>query len=86
LAAWVFSKAKELDYFEGHDHVSMEILKTIEDFIRGYEVEACPSSLWERAILQGYTVFRAVVKNKGGVIIGNRAERTLSYEPLKRDK
>ena len=44
LAAWVFSKAKDLDYFAGHDKISIDILKGIKDFVRGYEVEACPPS------------------------------------------
>ena len=79
LAAWVFSKAKELDYFEGQTQGSLEVLKTIEDFVRGYEVSRCPLKLWERAILSGYEVFRQVKLNNGGIIIGDRAMRTLSY-------
>ncbi len=85
LAAWVFSKAKELDYFEGHDKVSIDILKTIEDFVKGYEVAKCPAALWEKAILDGYKVFRQVVKRKSGIIIVNRDERTLTYRPLEEE-
>ncbi|MCA8834080.1 MAG: nucleoside triphosphate pyrophosphohydrolase family protein [Proteobacteria bacterium] len=82
LAAWVFSKAKELDYFDGHDKISIDILKTIKDFVKGYEVAQCPAALWEKAILDGYKVFRQVVKSKSGIIIVNRDERTLTYRPI----
>jgi len=82
LAAWVFSKAKDLDYFEGHTGVSYDLLKTIQEFVRGYEVEACPLRLWERCILSGYEVFRLTRENGGGIIIGNRQSRTLRYERL----
>lgn len=82
LAAWVFSKAKDLDYFEGHDKISIDILKGIKDFVRGYEVEACPASLWEKAILDGYAVFRKVRENRGGIVIGDRNKRTIAYRPL----
>ena len=58
LTAWLFSKAKELDFFEGHNRVSLGILKTVNEFVVGYEVSKCPLKLWERAILDGYTVFR----------------------------
>ena len=85
LAAWVFSKAKELDYFDGHNKVSIDILKTIQDFVKGYEVARCPAALWEKAILDGYSVFRQVKKNKGGYIIGNRKKRTLIYKPLEKE-
>ena len=82
LAAWVFSKAKQLDYFEGHDKVSIDLLKGIQDFVRGYEVDRCPASLWEKAILDGYAVFRKVRKHGGGIIVGDRDARTIAFEKL----
>ena len=83
LTALVFSKAKELNYFEGHDSISFDLLKTIQEFVRGYEVEDCPLWLWERCILRAYEVFRLVRKNNGGIIVGNRGNRTLRYEKLR---
>jgi len=82
LAAWVFSKAKELEYFDGHLKISIDMLKTIQDFVKGYEVSACPTALWEKAILEGYAVFREVMKHNGGIIVGNRDLRTIEYRPL----
>ena len=55
------------------------MLKTVEQFVQGYEVEQCPLSLWEKAILDGYEVFRQVVTNNGGTVIGDRATRSISY-------
>lgn len=82
LTAWLFSYAQGLDNFEGHDGVSFDVLKTIQKFVHGYEVERCPLKLWEEAILQGYAVFRKLKANNGGVVIGDRATRTISYRPL----
>lgn len=82
LTAWIFMRAKELNYFEGQKKVSFDILKTIEDFTSGYEVSLCPLKQWERAILDGYAVFRQIRDSKGGWVIGNRETRTISYEPL----
>lgn len=82
VAAWLFSKAKELDYFEGHSSVSLDILKHIQDFVRGYEVEQCPMNLWEKCIIDGYGVFRQARENKGGMIIGDRDKRTLYFQKL----
>ena len=82
LTAWLFSYSKDLDYFEGHNSISFDVLKTIQKFVRGYEVERCPLKLWEDAILQGYSVFRQVKENNGGVIIGDRYERKLIYRPI----
>jgi hypothetical protein len=83
LTTWIFSCAKELNYFEDHKNISFDLLKTVQQFVKGYEVEACPLSLWEIAILKGYDVFRQVKLNNGGIIIGDRAKRTIEYAPLK---
>ena len=84
ISAWVFSRAKEMDFFANQTRVSLDMLKTIQQFTKGYEVEDCPPKLWERAILDGFTVFRALKKHKGGWIVGDRDERTITFEPLER--
>jgi len=82
LSTWIFSRAKELNYFKGQKDISFDLLKTVQQFVAGYEVEACPLSLWEIAILRGYEVFRQVRSNNGGTIIADRASRTIEYKPL----
>ena len=79
LTAWIFSRAKQLNLFRGETTVSFDMLKTVQQFVRGYEVEACPLKLWEQAILQGYEVFRQVSENRGGIVIGNRETRSIAY-------
>ena len=83
LTAWIFSRAKELNFFEDQTQLSIDLLKTVQGFVRGYEVEECPLSLWQRAILHGYKVFRQLKENNGGVVIGNRETRTICYRCLK---
>ncbi len=82
LTAWLFSRAKELKFFENQNSVSFDLLKTVHQFVQGYEVETCPLNLWEDAILQGYAVFRQVHAHNGGLVIGNRSARTLTFQPL----
>lgn len=82
LTAWLFSYAQGLENFEGHNGVSFDVLKIVQKFVQGYEVERCPLKLWEDAILQGYAVFRKVKENNGGIVIGNRTNRSISYRPF----
>jgi hypothetical protein len=82
LTAWIFARAKELNFFAGQTGVSFDLLKTVQQFVSGYEVEACPLSLWEIAILRGYDVFRQVKQNNGGVIVCDRPTRSIEYKPL----
>lgn len=85
LTAWIFSCAKDLNFFEGQESLSFDLLKTVHQFVRGYEVEACPLKLWEYAILEGYKVFRRVRENNGGIVIGDRSTRTINYKPIAGD-
>ena len=85
LTAWIFSRAKQLNFFERQTGLSFDLLKTVEQFVGGYEVEQCPLNLWENAILRGYEVFRQVRDNNGGVIVGDRGARTIDYRFLAAD-
>ena len=82
LTAYIFARAKDLNYFKNQKSVSFDLLKTIGNFVRGYEVEDCPLKLWEKAILRGYDVFRQLRDNGGGIVVGNRENRTIEYESL----
>lgn len=82
LTAWIFSQAKALDFFEDPKiGVSFDMLKTIQQFVTGYEVEKCPLYLWEQAILEGYKVFRQVRKYNGGTIICDKVSRKVKFRP-----
>lgn len=82
LSAWIFNVAKENKYFEGRKSLTFDMLKNVAKTVKGFEVEACPLILWEEAILKGYEVFREVVKNNGGIVVGNRNSRTLIYKKI----
>jgi len=59
------------------------ILKQIQGMVRGYEVEKCKLWQWELAILKGFEIFRMLTKNRGGKVIVDMDQRSLSYEPIK---
>lgn len=82
LTAWVFSRAKEKDFFRNHTSLSFDMLKTVQQFIKGYEVEQCPLSLWEHFVLDGYQVFRQVREHNGGIVVGDRNARSIAFSPL----
>ncbi|WP_443478354.1 nucleoside triphosphate pyrophosphohydrolase family protein [Novosphingobium aerophilum] len=82
LTAWIFARAKDLNFFEDQHQISFGVLKTIGEFVSGYEVSSCPPKLWEKAILDGYKVFRQMRAAQGGWIVGDRDARTIHFEPL----
>ena len=77
ISAVVFSRAKEMEFYRGIDHVDYDLLKTIQEFVRGFEVDQAPLWQWEKAILQGYRVFRALRDNSGGKVTLDMLNREL---------
>lgn len=81
VSAIVFSRAKRLKFFEGLDHVDLDLLKTVKEFVEGFEVQSVPLWQWETAILEGYRIFRELRAGPGGRVTLNVVEHRLSYTP-----
>lgn len=68
IATWIFNHAQRLALFEGLETLDYGLLKSVRQFVQGYESERCPLWLWEVAILRGYDMFRAVRAHRGGEV------------------
>jgi hypothetical protein len=68
--------------FEHVDSLDFALLKTIEQMVKGYEVEVRPYWMWEHAILEGFRVFRLLRSHRGGDVTVDFDGRSLSYAPL----
>lgn len=79
VSATVFSRAKETRFYDGIDQVDYDLLKTISEFVRGFEVDAVPLWQWEEAILNGYRVFRALRDDGSGTVTVDLVKRDLCY-------
>ena len=84
LTTWIFETAKRHNFFAATPQLGLDLLKSIKQFVRGYEAEKLPMWLWESAILQGYAVFRELrrARRRGIVIIVDMDARTIRFEPM----
>ncbi len=84
LSTMIFNYAKMLRFFEGVEpgDLSFELLKSVREFVQGYEVDAAPLWLWEEAILDGYECFRFLRANKAGVVSINLEQRSISIKNI----
>lgn len=87
IASWLFGQAKPLGFFEGMKpgDLSFDVLKTVRQFIAGYEPERCPLWLWEEAILQGFEAFRFLQKKRRARLTLDMNRRRLFVKELRRD-
>lgn len=75
----VFNKAKKSNFFEG-ERISNSLLNLIKEMTSTFEVNVKSKQDWERAILQGYSLFRELVKNNGGKVHFDMINQTAVYE------
>ncbi len=79
IATWIFNHAERLALFEGLKSLDYGLLKSARAFVEGYEAERCPLWLWESAILEGYEVFRAVQRHRGGQVDVDLDRRSIQF-------
>ena len=82
ISTWIFSHALRLNYFESIHSLDYPLLKAIHQQVAGYEVARCPLWLWEKAILDGYSVFRRLRAERRGIVIADLHERTISFRSI----
>jgi NTP pyrophosphatase (non-canonical NTP hydrolase) len=80
LATWIFETAKRHQFFANTPQLGLDLLKAVKNFVRGYEAEQLPLWLWERAILQGYAVFRKLQQHRRGIVTADMSKRQISFE------
>ncbi len=68
ISALVFSYAEKHSFLEGVTTVDWPILRTCHEMAAHLEVSDRSLNDWERAILKGYEVWRAIRRNGGGRI------------------
>lgn len=81
VSTWIFNHGVRSDFYPSAKGVDYDLLKAVHELVRGYEVEARPIWQWERAILEGFRIFRELGKYRGGAVTINLDERTIRFEP-----
>ena len=79
IAALVFDYARRHHMLDSVSTLDFQLLRTIKDMTSHLEVRECTTGDWEQAILQGFTVWRAVLAKSGGRIAVDLDRRCLEY-------
>lgn len=80
VAALVFQYAEEHKLLKEINSIDFGLLKTIKNLTSRLEVDQCSVADWEKAILMGYSVWREVKANTGGIVKIDLDAQTISYE------
>jgi len=80
IATWIFNYARDKgDFFTSvlEGKLQYGLLKQVHAMVSGYEVDQCPLWQWEKAILDGFKVFRQLRQNRGGVVTVDLLKHTI---------
>ncbi len=80
ISSWIFNHAARAMFYRSTKSLDYELLKSVRDFVQGYEVEARPLWQWEMAILEGFRVFRLLKEHRGGRVTADLDQHTLKFE------
>jgi len=86
LATWIFETAKRHQFFVNTPQLGLDLLKAVKNFVRGYEADQLPLWLWERAILQGYAVFRELQVHRRGIVTADLSRREVRFDRWPEDQ
>lgn len=85
IAAYVYERADTHGYYANVEAVDFDLLKTIKDMTSRFEVGRRTFGDWEKAILEGYRLFRLLRGHHGGVVVANLITRTLHFSSSRTD-
>lgn len=83
IATWIFNHAKEQKFYadERRRGLDYRILKQISSMVQGYEVEICQLWQWEKAIVEGFSIFQQLQEHRGGTVKVDVLNHTLDFVP-----
>lgn len=82
VSTLIFQRALRLNYFDSITSLDYPLLKLIPEFVKGYEVEVCPLWEWEKAILDGFSVFRQLREFRRGIVTADLKRRSITFKHL----
>jgi len=80
ISTWIFNHGLRHSEFRHVKSLDYVLLKAVHELVRGYEVERRPLWQWERAILEGFRVFRELKEHRNGIVTIDLNRRTIEFE------
>ena len=81
IATWIFNHGVRHSNFRKVKTLDYSLLKAVRELVKGYEVENRPLWQWERAILEGWRIFREMKKHRGGTVTADLTNHTIRFVP-----
>ncbi|MEX0697745.1 MAG: nucleoside triphosphate pyrophosphohydrolase family protein [Dongiaceae bacterium] len=83
IATWIFNHGVRNHDFRTVTSLDFSLLKAVRELVKGCEVEDRPLWQWERAILEGFRIFREIKKpeHRGGTVTADLINHSIEFRP-----
>ncbi len=81
ISIYIFNQAINRDRYTELSSVDIGLLKTVMRLCANLEVKNRTAKQWQKAIFKGYSVFRELTANKGGLIRVDLDAADITYTP-----
>lgn len=82
ISTWTFNHGLRHGEFRHVKSLDYGLLKAVHELVTGYEVASRPLWQWERAILEGFRVFRELREHRSGIVTIDLNARTIAFERI----
>ena len=82
ISTWIFNHGLRHGEFRHVKSLDYGLLKAVHELVTGYEVASRPLWQWERAILEGFRVFRELREHRSGIVTIDLNARTIAFERI----
>ena len=79
ISVMVYAHAKDHNYYQHISVIDFDLLNTIKGMVRNLETKNISTSLWEKALIEGYAVYRELKVKNGGKVYINLTQRTIKF-------
>lgn len=80
ISLMIFSNAKQNNFYQDKDSIDINLLQTIQNMTKPFEVKDKTIKEWENAIMKSYEMFRLLMGNKGGIIHFDAINKSIEYK------
>ena len=70
------------NFLSNINRVDLDLIKRVQNLVRGYEVKDCEAWDWQLCILEGFRIFRELKESGSGTLIVDAERRTHTLRPL----
>lgn len=82
VSLYIFNDAEKNNLYEGSESIDLSVLKNVKELTKDLEVSSCTYKQWEKAIINGYEIFRQLIEHRNGIVELDMDKQSISFKKI----